>query len=190
MVAAARRVVEGERYVATQPVVEWIPTGQVSRAGRTIFKPKIWASTDEDAVLHSISETKVPGFERYRAWLLGMEGMEGHFPALVPHPEDEPMWEADLKVLLAKAKARKEPWVKYWALHDAFCHFKPHYAMTCHRSQGSTYENVFVDVGDVMSNPSGHWEAIRCLYTASTRASKMLYLLEKKRLAFCRTQGV
>ena len=49
-------------------------------------------------------------------------------------------------------------------------------SISCHRSQGSTYDNVFVDINDIFKNPNLE-EAKRCLYTALTRASISLYLL-------------
>ena len=84
----------------------------------------------------------------------------------------------DLALLRRKAEQRQLPWQDFWVLNDAFAELKPHYAMTCHRSQGSTYENVFVDYPNIMSNPGGKFEALRCLYTGCTRASQMLYLYE------------
>ena len=164
----AEKYLVGERYVATQPVVD------VNQAGM----PSIVAATDEDAVILSIEATQHEDLPQYRAFLLAMKGSDGSFPAVVPHPNDEQRWRADLKGMAELARKRRVSWEQYWSLHDAFAHFKPHYAMTAHRSQGSTYENVFVDVPDIMSNPSGKWEALRCLYTACTRAAQMLYLYE------------
>lgn len=53
------------------------------------------------------------------------------------------------------------------------------YAITCHKSQGGQWENVFVDLGyftDDMLNKS----YLRWLYTALTRATKKLYLINFK----------
>jgi exodeoxyribonuclease V len=50
------------------------------------------------------------------------------------------------------------------------------YAITCHKSQGGQWDNVFVDLGyfkEEMLNKS----YLRWLYTATTRASKKLYLV-------------
>lgn len=48
--------------------------------------------------------------------------------------------------------------------------------LTVHRSQGSTFYNVFIDVNDILKNINDD-EAKRCLYTAITRASNNIYLL-------------
>ncbi len=50
------------------------------------------------------------------------------------------------------------------------------YALTCHKTQGGQWDNVFIDQGyltDKMLNP----EFTRWLYTAVTRATKKLYLV-------------
>ena len=50
------------------------------------------------------------------------------------------------------------------------------YAITCHKSQGGQWDNVFVDLGyfkeDMLDKSYFRW-----LYTAFTRASKKLYLV-------------
>ncbi len=50
------------------------------------------------------------------------------------------------------------------------------YAITCHKSQGGQWDNVFVDLGyytkDMLNKSFLRW-----LYTAFTRASKKLYLI-------------
>ncbi len=53
------------------------------------------------------------------------------------------------------------------------------YSLTCHKTQGGQWENVFVEQGffrDDMLNE----EYLRWLYTALTRASKQLYLINFK----------
>jgi exodeoxyribonuclease-5 len=47
--------------------------------------------------------------------------------------------------------------------------------MTAHKSQGSTFENVFVDVQNIWRNPNKE-EAMQCLYVACSRASHHLIL--------------
>ncbi|MDE7378343.1 MAG: AAA family ATPase [Paraprevotella sp.] len=50
------------------------------------------------------------------------------------------------------------------------------YAVTCHKAQGGQWENVFLDVGFM---PEGEVTAdfLRWLYTATTRATRTLYLV-------------
>ena len=52
------------------------------------------------------------------------------------------------------------------------------YAMTVHKSQGSTYENVFLDVDDCNNNGyTDHETFTRLVYTGSTRSSVSLTML-------------
>ncbi len=53
------------------------------------------------------------------------------------------------------------------------------YAITCHKSQGGQWGNVFVDLGYFTEDMLGK-SYLRWLYTALTRASKKLYLINFK----------
>lgn len=50
------------------------------------------------------------------------------------------------------------------------------YSITTHKAQGSTFNNVFVDVEDILHNPNKS-EAKRCIYTSHTRCANELHLL-------------
>ena len=50
------------------------------------------------------------------------------------------------------------------------------YALTCHKSQGGQWDAVFVDQG-YLTEEMIDWEYIRWLYTAITRATKELFLV-------------
>ncbi len=67
----------------------------------------------------------------------------------------------------------KQNWWPYYQLKNSFAEIRPAYCMTAHKSQGSTFENVFVDVQDIWRNPN-KIEALQCLYVACSRASHHL----------------
>jgi len=67
------------------------------------------------------------------------------------------------------ALIRKDPY--YNALQIKFA-----YAVTCHKSQGGQWPVVFVDQG-YFTEDMLNIEYLRWLYTAITRASKKVYLL-------------
>ena len=50
------------------------------------------------------------------------------------------------------------------------------YAITCHKSQGGQWDNVFIDIGHYTENMLDK-SFLRWLYTAFTRSSKNLYLI-------------
>ena len=50
------------------------------------------------------------------------------------------------------------------------------YAVTCHKAQGGQWKNVFLDMGNINADALGT-EFYRWLYTAFTRATERLYLI-------------
>lgn len=50
------------------------------------------------------------------------------------------------------------------------------YSITTHKSQGSTFYNVFVDAHDILQNHNAD-ETKRCIYTSHTRASNEVHIL-------------
>jgi len=59
---------------------------------------------------------------------------------------------------------------------DIFAQLNYGYSITVHKSQGSTFKNVFIDIMDIFDNPNQP-ERLKCLYTAITRSSHSLELL-------------
>lgn len=51
------------------------------------------------------------------------------------------------------------------------------YAVTCHKSQGGQWKNVFVDMGGIMPEALSTLDFLRWLYTAMTRAEKRVFLI-------------
>ena len=77
---------------------------------------------------------------------------------------------SDLKTKAARKKAMQEdPYFN--ALQVKFA-----YAVTCHKAQGGQWQHVFVDQGYVVDDMLDA-EYLRWLYTAVTRATKRLYLV-------------
>jgi exodeoxyribonuclease-5 len=50
------------------------------------------------------------------------------------------------------------------------------YALTCHKAQGGQWSNVFVEMGYI-PNKEPDTEYLRWLYTALTRATEKIFLL-------------
>ncbi len=58
--------------------------------------------------------------------------------------------------------------LNHWAMPKTVVHFDFAYAITCHKSQGSEWDNVAV-LDEAFGNPPNRWR-----YTAATRAAKQL----------------
>ena len=71
---------------------------------------------------------------------------------------------------------RKQRWREYWTLREEFTLVRFAYAMTVHRSQGSSISETLVDARDIKCN-SETLEQYQCLLVACTRARTMLTVL-------------
>ena len=65
----------------------------------------------------------------------------------------------------------------YNRLIDTFCEIDYGYCITTHKSQASTFNNIYVDMNNIIKCNSNIDESYRCLYTAITRTSKKLNIL-------------
>ena len=90
-------------------------------------------------------------------------------------PEDMDAFQAMLSKMADLCRAGRFHWKQFWAIKNAFTPLRFAYALTAHRSQGSTYDRVFVDVPDILAN-SDEREAQACLYVAATRPSQDIFL--------------
>lgn len=74
-----------------------------------------------------------------------------------------------------KAFARNKDWYAYFNLKNNFADMRPSHACTVHKSQGSTYQIVFMDLADIGDNNKAR-EVARLMYVGTTRAKVKLYL--------------
>jgi len=77
---------------------------------------------------------------------------------------------------MLKDYCQRKNWDGYWGLKRAFHPLQYAYALTVHRSQGSTFNRVFLDLPNLLRN-SNPKEKQQLLYTAVTRASEQLAIL-------------
>lgn len=77
-----------------------------------------------------------------------------------------------------RQKCNTEDWdfrSKKYVEEKIFADFKYNHAITVHKSQGSTYKQVVINIGNILFNPSAD-DRQRMLYTAITRASDLIIL--------------
>ena len=133
-------------------------------------------TTDEEAVVESVLACKHPMEPKYQALELKCTTENGKaIRLLVLHPNSKTQFEFDCQSLAHQAAANGRLWKKFWELKDIFHDIRYAYAITAHRSQGSTYKNVWVDYQDILSNRTRK-EAFQCFYVAASRPTTNLYL--------------
>lgn len=75
----------------------------------------------------------------------------------------------------ARQPGQGKKWREFWWLKNRFNGIRHSYAITSHRSQGSTVKVALVDAGDILANPA-RWESYRSLYVSLSRPSDKLYV--------------
>jgi ATP-dependent exoDNAse (exonuclease V) alpha subunit len=84
----------------------------------------------------------------------------------------------NLKQIAIEKKGKEKSWVKYYDFLRRFADVSYAYAITAHKSQGSTYTTAFVLEDDIDVNIDVI-ERNRIKYTSYTRSSKKLYVLKR-----------
>jgi hypothetical protein len=139
--------VEGEQVIANDPIIKF----------RNVIYP-----TDHVVTITNIEPASEDGVDGFAVTL--NHGFKGFMPN---------SWK------MAKAKmnhyAKDKNWRAYFHIKEEWLDLRPLHASTCHKSQGSTYRKVFIDVSDIGENKK--WDEIsRLMYVAISRASEAVYL--------------
>ncbi|MCK4500468.1 AAA family ATPase [Candidatus Babeliales bacterium] len=130
--------------------------GEKVRIGSHFLKLEL--PTESEHFIERIEKGKSGG---YHVWFVHLDCNK-----VVPVIHDGDKEEYDL---MLESLASQQKWKHFYALKDSYCDLRPSYAITAHKSQGSTYDNSFVDFADIFENPTSN-EAIRAAYVSTTRA--------------------
>lgn len=149
------RFVEGDRLVASTPYV---------------IGDSVILQTSSECEVLKVGEGKEGP---WHVWLLNVFTDDNRFRSLsVLHELSQPDY-ARLLGLYAQEKR----WQEFWDLKNAFADLNYAYCLTIHKSQGSTFQNVFVDVPNALINRNIR-ERNQLLYVATTRAARRLFLYQ------------
>jgi hypothetical protein len=74
----------------------------------------------------------------------------------------------------AKHYKKVGDWAKFFEIKDRWLDLRSIQSLTVHKSQGSTFKEVFIDVDDIGGNLK-YWEVARLLYVSISRASERVY---------------
>lgn len=104
-----------------------------------------------------------------------MHGLRGHFisldcstPLFVPA-------DYNAYTTILKHYAKHQDWKTYYALKDYCIDVRPLHANSVHKSQGSTYQTIYIDVDDIGRNTK-KYEIARLMYVAISRAQQRVVL--------------
>ena len=139
------------------------------------------ASVNTRAKVVKVSNIMHWGIACYRVELQLDTG--ANVEVLVVEEKGEVEYSKKLKFLKETAKteidARKKhkAWEAVHTFEDSFLNFKYCYAMTTHRAQGSTLEQVVVQAKNIVQNRD-KITRLKCFLVACSRASKKLYIID------------
>lgn len=134
------------------------------------------ASTDDEGEVHSVATEWSVQYPEFKVWRIGITLDDNRVAvARVLHPDSQHAYASKLDELSVIARSNSRKWKDFWDFKDTFHQLRWAYAITAHRSQGSTYDTAFVNWQDILLNRNRQ-EAFRCLYVACTRPKRMLIL--------------
>lgn len=83
--------------------------------------------------------------------------------------------EVDNKI---KQLAKNKDWPNYFTAKEFFGDLRPIYASTCQKAQGSSYDEVFIDLDDIGRNRKDA-EIARLMYVAISRSREKVFMVGK-----------
>ena len=134
---------------------------------------------DEEGVLLQTSEecevveTKRGEVDGLPVWLLTVYNEEERFRDLIVL-QQQAMKEFKQR---CDVMAQARDWENFWNFRQTYHDVNYAYSLTVHKSQGSTFQDVFVDVPNLMRNPKTI-ERNQLVYVAFTRAAKRLFIYQ------------
>lgn len=134
---------------------------------------KVLIKTDEECEVLDIISVDICGVPSWNMTIQNEEGEKAD--AIIPDPKFQHEWNNAEKELKQAALANRKKWPAYYDFIKRFNSVQAPYCMTVHRSQGSTFKHVFVDLPEIQRNPS-RLEAAKMLYVAITRSTNSILL--------------
>jgi exodeoxyribonuclease-5 len=113
----------------------------------------------------------------WNVWKLKVRSPHAAFSrtVLVLHEDEKERYKTELDRLRTLAKENGARWSAFYELRERFARVDYAYATTVHKSQGSTFDTVFVDHRDLQVCRGPEKQAL--LYVAVTRPARRLALL-------------
>lgn len=172
--AYVRKLIFGQSARTTK----WLPTDKIVATSRINDLDKnVLLQTDETAEILEVVEGHHPMYSEFDIYnILALDERKRKITLRVLTDSGAFKLSNKLNELSMEAKGGKRyKWLEFWELKEAFAEIRHSYAITSHRSQGSSYRKVFVDLEDLMLNRNKA-EAFRSLYVSCTRQREELWI--------------
>jgi exodeoxyribonuclease-5 len=170
------KILIGEKLIANNPIIE---------NSEILFNTNDEFTVDNFKIKESrfkINDEIVP-LKYYETGVIYINDEEKELIMYIDILHEESQFEFDriannLKRIAIEKKGKEKSWVKYYEFLRRYADVSYAYAITAHKSQGSTYATAFVLEDDINVNMNVI-ERNRIKYTAYTRSSNKLYVLKR-----------
>ena len=159
------RWVVGERLVAMSPFF-------------TQGKGECLLTTSQEAEILEISQGVLGKYDIYWFTVRTDELNQVSIPVL--HESAQKAFSIEQQEL-----ANAKQWGKFWSLREMYADVAYSYALTAHKAQGSTFNNVWVDLPNFLQNTRSNKakigrvrESAQLAYVGASRASERLFILK------------
>ncbi len=170
------KILIGEKLIANNPIMDmnqilFNTNDEFSVGNFEIKKEKVKIDGEEGTLKYYETRVNYLNDENKKVCYyidILHEDSESYFNVLV----------GKLKKIAIEKRGKEKSWIKYYDFLRRFADVSYAYAITAHKSQGSTYNTAFVLEDDIDVN-TNIIERNRIKYTAYTRSSKKLYVLKR-----------
>ncbi len=165
--------IEGEKVVTAGVIKD-------PEAGKVILP------TDQECIVKAVVEDFIytgfgTGGNEFKAFTLILQPVYGGVSDLqvqTLHPDSVDDWWSHLQTVAQYSKRTKD-WQTYHSIRALASDIRHCYAITLHRSQGSTFDNAFVDIIDIQRQKNLK-EQLKLIYVGSSRPRKLLAVNRNK----------
>ena len=176
-----KKLMVGERLIIDKPVID-------AANGKIILNTNDEVEVKEYDINYEYMNSGKAKIFYYDA-SVEFERLDGSFAIKkikIIHEESEETYNKLTDELKKKALKERQgsdkaklAWIKYYQFQDNYAQIKYAYAVTSHKSQGSTYKNAVVLEFDITLNKKNIEETNRILYTATSRPKNNLVIVGK-----------
>lgn len=175
---ALPKVMIGEKLIANKPIIIM---------DKKIGKQILFSTNDEFEVISYEILTDKRFFFYYKTIVeeVLINGKKVRKTINILHEDSEPEYNKKLNEIKNNAMRetdlvrKKSEWRYYYDFQSEYANVGYNYAISAHKAQGSTYQNVFVLEDDIDQNKKAV-ERNRIKYTACTRPTDKLFLISRR----------
>ena len=172
---ALAKILPGERLIAMEPLIE----------DRAVI---IHNSEEMEVADYSIKTLEINEEDKLNYYHAAVDVVREDTPytkfmVKILHEDSEELFDELLEILRQYALSKRQgtgeakmAWMDFYEFKKEFFTVRYSYAITCHKSQGSTYDIAVVLESDIDANHK-IYEKNRILYTASTRPRQDLIII-------------